>query len=221
MRRERAEKVAPGFKSRRGLKRLVEKVFAPFLVAMTDQAHQLARSVKSERARAALKFQASFFRSAIAFTIVAPVAAGHQILPGGAAAARTRHHVVECQFRSRQSVATKLASVAVAQQNIFSRERPALLRDVAVSEKTNHGRHLHSFVRGMNFRVVGLFSLSHALQHQDQSAAHGGNVDGFEGGVEYENRRLHHGRTARWRGRQLGSGSARRYTAKPNLRSGP
>ena|ERR1700683_4767230 len=96
IRRELAEKVAPGFKSRRDPKRLVEKVLAPFLVAMADQAHQLARSVKSERARAALKFQTGFFRGSITFAVVAAVAASHQILPGGAATARTRHHVVEC-----------------------------------------------------------------------------------------------------------------------------
>ena len=96
IRRDWAEKVAPGFKFRRGLKRLVEKVLAPFLVTMADEAHQLARSVESERARAALKFQAGFFRGAITFTIVATVAASHQIFPGRAPAPRTRHYVVEC-----------------------------------------------------------------------------------------------------------------------------
>jgi hypothetical protein len=98
IRRERVEKVAPGFESQGALKRLVEKVLAPFLVAMADQAHQLARSMESERTRPALKFQAGFFRRAITFAIVAAVAAGHQIFPRRAAAARTGHHVIERQF---------------------------------------------------------------------------------------------------------------------------
>ena len=54
----------------------VKKILAPFLVTISDQTHELARSVKSERPRTALQLKTSFFGCAVAFAVVASVAAG-------------------------------------------------------------------------------------------------------------------------------------------------
>src|ERR1700733_8781903 len=47
----------------------VEEVLAPLLVAVADQAHQLARGVQRERARAAAQLQSGFFGRAVAFAV--------------------------------------------------------------------------------------------------------------------------------------------------------
>ncbi len=100
---------------------------------MADQAHQLARGVQRKGPRTPLQFEPRFFRRAIALAIVAGVAAGDEILPRRAPAARTRQHVIQRQLRSRKRAPAELASIAVAQQNIFARKRAALLRNVPVS----------------------------------------------------------------------------------------
>jgi hypothetical protein len=81
---------------------------------MTDKPHQLARSVKRERPGAPSEFYARFFGSAIAFSVVALIATGHQVFPGRSAAARARHDVVEGQFGSRENAPAKLARVSIA-----------------------------------------------------------------------------------------------------------
>ena len=54
--------------------------------------------MESKGARPASQFDAGFFGSAVAFAVVAAIAARHQILPGGAAASRTRHDVIESEL---------------------------------------------------------------------------------------------------------------------------
>src|SRR5579864_726434 len=64
---------------------LIEEVLAPLLVFVPDQAHELPGSVQGEGTRPARQRQAGFLRRAVALTVVALVAARHQILPGRAA----------------------------------------------------------------------------------------------------------------------------------------
>src|ERR1700730_13114054 len=60
---------------------LVKQVFAPLLVPMTDQAHELPRAVQGERPRAARELQPVFCWCAIPLAVVAHVTASHEILP--------------------------------------------------------------------------------------------------------------------------------------------
>jgi hypothetical protein len=99
---------------------LVEEVLSPLLVAVADQAHQLPGSVQGKRTWAALELQPGLFGSTITFAVVALVAASHKVFPRRASPARTRHHVVERKLRRRKSVRAELASVAVAQKDVFS-----------------------------------------------------------------------------------------------------
>src|SRR6202167_6376493 len=140
---------------------------------MPDKAHQLARSMESKRTRAALKFESGFFRRAISFAIIAAVAACDESFRGRTATPRAGHHMVEREFRSGQRVTAKLASIAIAQQNVFSRKRAALLWDMAVGQKPNHRKHLNRLLRSMDFGVICFFRLSYAFEHQNQSASHG------------------------------------------------
>ena len=101
---------------------------------MPDQAHQLAGRMKRERARAPLKLQPRFFGSAVTLAVVAGVAGRDQILPGRAPAARTRHHVVQGQLRSRKRGAAKLTSIPIAQQDILPGERATLLGNMPIGQ---------------------------------------------------------------------------------------
>ena len=60
---------------------LVEEIFAPALIAMTDEAHELTRGVEREGARAACQFETGFFGSAVALAVITVVAAGYEIFP--------------------------------------------------------------------------------------------------------------------------------------------
>lgn len=174
-------------------KKLIKKIFAPLLVAETDEAHQLARSVEREGPGASLELEPGFFGSAVAFAIVARIAAGNEILPRRAAAARTGQHVVESKLRRRKCTAAELAGVAVAQQDILARKSAALLRNVPVAEQANHRGDLNFLRSGMHFGVIGFFGLRDAFQEQNERAANGRHVDWLERSVEDEHGRLHDG----------------------------
>lgn len=184
LRRELPKKVAQNRFSKGGGEVLVKKIFAPLLVAMSDQAHQLPRSVQCERSRPPLQFNSSFFRRAVAFAVVTRVAARHQVFPRRASPARTRHHVIQRQLGSGEHPRAKLARVPVAQQNILPRKRAALLRNMPVAQEANYRRHLHRILRGVYARRIRFFRLRHALQQQHQRAPHSRHIDGFEGRVQ-------------------------------------
>ncbi len=71
-------------------------------------------------------------RKLISFLAIAEMAAGHKIFPGGSTTARARHHVIKRQLARGQDFATVLASIEIAQQNILTGQRPALMRDSPV-----------------------------------------------------------------------------------------
>src|SRR5580704_17973446 len=101
---------------------LVKQILTPPLVAVSDQPHQLQRSMQRKGPRPSGQFEPGFFRSPVALAIVAAVAASHQVFPGRTPAARPGHYMIQRQFRTRKSPSTKLASISVAQQNIFTRK---------------------------------------------------------------------------------------------------
>jgi hypothetical protein len=55
----------------------IKQVLTPSFVAVPDQPHELPGGVQRKGPRSACQFQTSFFRRAIAFPVVAAVAAGH------------------------------------------------------------------------------------------------------------------------------------------------
>ena len=67
-----------------------------------------------------------FLRRAIAFRVVARVAGSDQILPRRFPASRSRQHMVQRQATRRKSVPAVLAAIAVAQQDVFTRDRALL-----------------------------------------------------------------------------------------------
>src|SRR5258708_2688802 len=175
----------------------VKQILAPPFIAVPDQPHQLPGSVQRKRPRSARQLQAGFFRCPVALAVIAPVAAGHQVLPGRSPASRARHHVVQRQFRARKYAHAKLTSIAVPQQYVLPRKRAALLRNMPVREQADHGRHFVGMRRGMYFRVVQLFRLRHTLQHQYHRASLCRHVNRLVRRVQHKHRLLHERRTPR------------------------
>ncbi len=147
--------------------------------------------VQAERPRLPRQLHARFFRRAAPFAVVARMAAGHQVLPGGFARARARHYMVQRQLRRRQRPQTILARVAVAHQNVLAREGARLVRDAAVFEQPDHRRQAHAAPRRMH-RVRGflLRRRRHALQHQHQRAPRRADVDRLIARVQDQHRFL-------------------------------
>jgi hypothetical protein len=77
---------------------LVEKIFAPFVVGATHQAHDMAAGVEVEGTRFAHQLHAGFNRQLISLLAVAEVTAGDQVLPGRKAAAGTGDNMIERQL---------------------------------------------------------------------------------------------------------------------------
>jgi hypothetical protein len=99
---------------------------------VSNQPHELPRGVQGEGAGAPSQFKASLLRGPIAFAVIAAVATGHEVFPGGTSAARTGNDVIQRQFRARKNSAAELAGIAVAQQNVFAGKRAALLWNVPI-----------------------------------------------------------------------------------------
>ena len=129
-----------------------------------------------------------FVRQLVAFAAVAGMAAGDKVLPSGEAAARARNHVVQRKFAGGQRSAAILAGVAVAQQNIFPRQSPRLVRDPAILQQTDDRGHAHRKARGVQEVSVLFFGHGDALQHQHDGAARRTNVDRLVGGVQHQHR---------------------------------
>ena len=128
----------------------VEEVFAPLVVAAAQQAHQVTAGMEAERARLAKEFHARFFRGAAALTIVAAVATGDQILPGGLAGSRARDDVVEGHLAGGQHLVAILAGVAIAHQNVFARKSPGLMGNTPVFQQADDGGYVDSPARGVD-----------------------------------------------------------------------
>jgi hypothetical protein len=93
---------------------LVVEVFAPFVIGVTDHAHDVAAGVQGKGARLAQQLDVGqLTQQMIAFSAVTGVAAGYQVFPGRKASAGARQYVVQREFACRQYDAAVLATVAV------------------------------------------------------------------------------------------------------------
>src|SRR5438477_2956672 len=148
----------------------------------------MAAGVEVEGAGFAHQCHARCGGGLISLLAVARVAASHEVLPRGQTSAGTGNHVVECEFSGSQDQRAVLAGIAVAEQNVFARERARLMRDTAVLEQADHGRHTHCNPGGV--QEVAILFLRHgdAFQHKHNRAPGGAHVDGLIGGVEYQYR---------------------------------
>ncbi len=153
--------------------------------------------MQRKRTRPPVQMQPCLFRSAITLRVVALVAARHQIFPRRTASARSRHHVIQRQFRRRKNSPAKLAGIVIPQQNVFSRKRASLLRNVPIRQQPNYRRHLQRRRAGAHFRSVQLFRLSHSLKQQHHCPAHRRHIDRLKRRVQHQHRFLHYGRLAR------------------------
>ena len=100
--------------------------------------------------------------------------------------------MIERQLGRRQHFAAILASVVIAQENIFARQALALKRDVNVFNEANDRRRRHRKARRMQPVVQrAFFGVRHAFQNEDDGATHGANVDRLKRCVEYQNAHVH------------------------------
>src|SRR5260370_24765869 len=116
---------------------LIEEVFAPLIVALGQQSHEVPAGVQAERPGCSRQLEPGFLGRTAALAIVARMAAGHKILPSGFAGARARDHVIESEFAGGHGPVTILAGVAVAHQDIFARKSARLVRNAAVLEQAD------------------------------------------------------------------------------------
>lgn len=166
----------------------VEKVLSPLVVGVAHEPHDVAASVKIERARLAGGLHIGFVRKLIALAAIAGMAAGDEILPRGETATRARDHMVEREFARRQRGAAILAGVAIAQENILARQCSGLVRYPAVFKKADHRRHAQREACSVQEMSVLFFGHGNALQHQHNGAPRGANVDRLVGRIQYQHR---------------------------------
>src|SRR5437868_11395675 len=110
--------------------RFIEEILAPSLVRSSKITHYLAIDVQRKPAWATKQVHPRLFRRSIALAMITTLAACDQIIPRRIASARARVNMIERQFRRRVMLAAILAGRVIAQQNVFSRERAPLKRDV-------------------------------------------------------------------------------------------
>lgn len=148
--------------------------------------------MKAERLGRAREMESGLFGEPVALEVVAGMAARYQVIPIGAPAARARDHMVKRQFAGRKNGSTELACITVAQQNVLSRERPALMRDAAEFSQPDHRRNTHGQARRVNKVSVRFFGGGDAFENQHHRAADRRDVDRLVRSVEHEHRRLQH-----------------------------
>ena len=133
--------------------------------------------VQTERPRRTCQAHARFIRRAAPLSVVARVAAGHQILPRGLAGPRPRNHVVERQLIRAESPVAILARITVAHQNVLARKRARLHGNATVFEQTNNARHRHGLPCGMHVRAGVLLGRGHSLEDQHQRPPRRAHID--------------------------------------------
>ena len=145
----------------------------------------MAAGVEIEGAGFARGLHVGFVGKLVAFAAVAGMAAGDEVLPGGEAAAGAGNYMVQRKFAGGQCGAAILAGVAIAQQNVLTRERPRLMRNAAILQQTDHRGHADGHAGGVQKVSVFLFGHGDALQYQDDGAARGAHVDWLIRGVQH------------------------------------
>jgi len=172
-------------------KRLIKQILTPALISVPYEPHQLPRGMQRKRPGPPRQFEPGLLWRTVAFAVIATVTARHQVFPRGTPAPRSRHNMVQRQFRTRKDPSAELAGIPVSQQNVFPRKRTALLWNVPVGQQTNHRWHFVRMCRRVHLRAVHLLSLRHALQQQNHRPANSRNIDRFVRRIQYEHRLLH------------------------------
>ena len=98
--------------------------------------------------------------------------------------------MVQRKIGGRQRLAAVLASIAVAQQNVFAREGARLIRDAAILEQPNYRRHGDAAALRVQHQAVLFLRARNAFEHQHQSAASAANINRLIGCVQHQNRHL-------------------------------
>ncbi|SPE18179.1 hypothetical protein SBA5_140046 [Candidatus Sulfotelmatomonas gaucii] len=170
---------------------LIKQIFPPAVVAAAEHAYDLAAGVQREGARLTQQDHVvNFAEQTIALLAVALMAAGHKIFPGGAAAARTRHDVIEGELAGRVGFAAVLAGVAIAQEDVFARESARLVGDAAVLEETDDRGHGNDGALRVQREAVFLLSARDAFEHEHQGAPRAADINRLIGGVKHQHRHL-------------------------------
>jgi len=60
------------------------------------------------------------------------------------------------------------------------------VRDAAILKQTNHGGHAHGYAGGVEEVSIFLFGHGDALEHEDDGAARGADIDWLVGGVQHQ-----------------------------------
>src|SRR5262249_17987420 len=131
------------------------------------------------------------FGRGVARAIIAAFAAGDEVVPVRAAAARFRENVIERQFRRVEDLAAILAGVMVAEQDVFARKALALEWNVDVFGQTDDRRRGYLGGRRWNFVLGAFFGAGDAFQNQDDRPPHRANVDRLIGRVQDEYSAIH------------------------------
>ena len=163
-----------------------EQILTPLLFTFAQQSHEMTAGMQAEGLGLAGQFHPGFFRRAATLAVVAGMAAGHQIFPGGFARAGTGNHVVERQFARRHKFGAVLAGIAIPHHDVLARKSAGLVRDAAVFEKPDHARHAQRTARGMDGVRGHFLGRSDAFEHQNQRAAGGADIDRFVARVQYQ-----------------------------------
>src|SRR5581483_5731166 len=80
----------------------IEKIFAPLIVAASEQTHEVAAGMQTERAGRTQQLHTGFLGRAAAFPVVAGMTAGDQIFPGRLAGAGGGYDMIERHFPGRK-----------------------------------------------------------------------------------------------------------------------
>ena len=160
-----------------------KEVFAPLVVTAAEEAHEVTAGVKTEGARRTEELHAGFFGGAVAFAVVAGVAAGDEVFPSGFAGAGARDDVIEGHFAGGQGFVAVLADVAIAHEDVLARESAGLVGDAAVFKQADDGGHRQSPLGGMDGGRGHFFGRSDALQNEHKGAASRTDIDGLVTGV--------------------------------------
>jgi hypothetical protein len=165
----------------------IEEILTPTVVATTKHAHDLPAGVQRKRTGLAQQNHVvDFMQKAVAFAPIAGVAAGDKILPRGVAAPGTRYNVIEREFAGREDDSAILASVAIAQEDVLTREGTGLVRNAAVLQQADDGRHCDAAALRMQHEAVLLLSARDALKHQHECAPRATDVNGLVRRIEHQ-----------------------------------
>lgn len=157
-------------------------------IAAGEQAHEVTGGVEAEGFGGAEEAEVGFLGGAVAFAIVAGVAAGDEVFPAGGAAAGAGHDVVEGELAGGEDLLAILARVAIAHEDVLARKGTRLVGNAPVIVQADDARQAQLFACGVDVRLGVLFGAGDAFEDEHEGTAGGTHVNGLEAGVEDQNR---------------------------------